>query len=101
MEEDRIVLIREWPMPACHRNIQVILGFGNFHRRLIQLFSRIVQPMTAMLKRGREGKIFGPFEPTPVMKEAFWRLLDEFTEAPVLAHFEFDKPIRLEIDSSG
>jgi hypothetical protein len=30
--------------------------------------------MTAMLKGSKEGKIFGPFEPTTEMKEAFWRL---------------------------
>ncbi len=26
MEEDRIAIIKEWPLPKCHRDIQVFLG---------------------------------------------------------------------------
>jgi hypothetical protein len=53
-----------------------------------------------MLKGGKEGKIFGPFKPTPEMKEAFWRLQNEFTKAPVLPHFDYERPIHLETDAS-
>ncbi len=35
------------------------------------------------------------------MKEAFQRLQSEFTKAPVLAHFDYERPIRLETDASG
>ncbi len=35
------------------------------------------------------------------MKEAFWRLQSKFTKAPVLAHFDYERPIRLETDASG
>jgi hypothetical protein len=71
MEKDRTATIGEWPMPDSHRNIQVFLGFANFDRRFIKSFPRLVQPMTAMLKGGKEGKILGPFEPTTEMQEAF------------------------------
>jgi hypothetical protein len=101
MEKDRIATIEEWPMPNSHRNIQVFLGFANFYRRFIKSFPRIVRPMTAMLKGGKEGKIFEPFEPTTEMQEAFRRLQSEFTKAPVLTHFDYEKPIRLETDASG
>ncbi len=84
-----------------HRDIQVFLGLANFYRRFIKKFLRIVQPMTAMLKGGNEGKIFGPFEPTTEMQEAFWHLQSEFTKAPVLAHFDYKKPICLETDAFG
>jgi hypothetical protein len=49
MELDRIATIEECPMPESHRNIQVFLGFTNFYRSFMKCFSRIVQPMTAML----------------------------------------------------
>ncbi len=74
MEKDRIATVEEWPMPDSYCDIQVFLGFANFYKRFIKSFSRIVRPMTAMLKGGKEGKIFGPFEPTTEMKEAFRRL---------------------------
>ncbi len=54
-----------------------------------------------MLKGGEEGKIFGPFEPTPEIKKAFCHLQSKFTKAPVLAHFDYKRPIRLEMDPSG
>jgi hypothetical protein len=57
--------------------------------------------MTAMLKGGQEGKVFGPLEPTTEMQEAFQRLQSKFTKAPVPAHFNYEKPTRLEIDASG
>jgi hypothetical protein len=34
------------------------------------------------------------------MKEAFWPLQSEFTKAPLLAHFDYARPIRLETDAS-
>ncbi len=101
MEEDRIAIIKEWHMPKYHRNIQVFLGFANIYRPFIKGFSRIVRLSTAMLKEGWEGKIFGPFEPTPEMKKAFWRLQGEFTTAPVLVHFNYERPICLETNASG
>jgi hypothetical protein len=42
MEKDRIAIIKKWPMPKCHRDIQVFLGFANFYKRFIKGFSRIV-----------------------------------------------------------
>jgi hypothetical protein len=101
MEKDRIATIEEWPMLDSHRNIQVFLGFANFYRRFIKSFSWIVQPMTAMLIGGKEGKIFGPFKPTTEMQEAFRHLQSKFTKAPVLALFDYERPICLETDASG
>jgi hypothetical protein len=57
--------------------------------------------MTARLIGGTKGKIFRPFKPTTEMQEAFRCVQSEFTKAPVLAHFNYEKPIRLETDASG
>ncbi len=101
MERDCKATIEEWPMPDSHRDIQVFLGLANFYRRFMKSFSRTVRPMTAMLKGGKESKIFGPFKPTTEMQEAFRHLLSEFTKAPVLVHFDYKKSIHLETDVSG
>jgi hypothetical protein len=87
-------------MPECNCDIQVFLEFSDFYRRFIKGFSRIVRPMTAILKGGKEGKTFGPFKPTLKMKEAFRCLQSEFTKAPVHAHFDYERPIGLETDAS-
>jgi hypothetical protein len=74
MEQDRRATIEEWPIPESYRDIQIFLGFANFYRCFIKGFSEIVQSMTAMLRGGKEYKIFWPFVPTTEMKEAFRRL---------------------------
>jgi hypothetical protein len=74
LKKDHLATIEEWPMQDSNRDIQVFLGFTNFYRGFIKSFSRIVRPRTAMLKGGKEEKIFGPFETTTEMQEAFQRL---------------------------
>ncbi len=101
MEQDTVCTIAEWPEPACHRNIQVFLGFANFYRQFISSFSRLVKAMTDMLKGKKNGRFSGPFVPTPVMNQSFAQLRDAFTRAPVLAHFDPARPICLKTVASG
>jgi hypothetical protein len=54
-----------------------------------------------MLKGGKAGKFTVVFRPTPKMVNVFRRLQQAFIEAPVLIHFDPNKPICLETDSSG
>ena len=41
---------RPWLEPKSVQDIEVFLGFANFDRRFIQVFSRIVAPLTSILK---------------------------------------------------
>ena len=50
IEDKRIEAVRNWPEPKSVRDIQVFICFANFYRRFIQGFSRIVAPLTSMLK---------------------------------------------------
>ncbi len=101
MEPDRVRTISEWSEPASHRNIQVFLGFANFYRRFISGFSRLAKPMTDMLKGRKNGRFSGPFLPTPAMKWSFTELCSAFMKAPVLAHFDPARPMRIKTDALG
>ena len=50
MEAEQIEVVRKWPEPKSVRDIQVFLGFANFYCRFIKGFSKIVAPLTSMLK---------------------------------------------------
>ena len=50
MEVEQMEIVKKWPEPKSLRDIQVFLGFANFYRQFIQGFSRIVAPLTSMLK---------------------------------------------------
>jgi hypothetical protein len=101
IKPDCIKLVTEWPMPESYLNIQVFLGFANFYRRFIENFLKITQLMSDLLEGGKNGKFPGPFQATPEMECAFCSLQQAFTTAPVLVHFDPDKPMWLETNLFG
>jgi hypothetical protein len=50
MDPRRVIDIVSWEVLKTFRDIQVFLGFCNFYRRFIRNYSRIVLPLTALLK---------------------------------------------------
>ena len=50
MKEERIDVVKNWPEPKSLHDIQVFLGFANFYHCFIQGFSRIMAPLTSMLR---------------------------------------------------
>ena len=101
MEKSRVETVEDWPQPKTFRELQVFLGFANFYRRFIRNYSRIAAPLTNLLKGSQSGRKTGPFEFGADAKLAFERLKATFTQAPLLRHFNPEKPIRLETDASG
>ena len=51
MDPERVKTIVEWPAPKSVHDLQVFLGFANFYRRFIEAHSRIVSPLTALLRK--------------------------------------------------
>src|SRR5436309_11956231 len=39
-----------WPIPRSVTDIQIFLGFANFYRRFIDGYSRVVMPITSLLR---------------------------------------------------
>ena len=97
MDADRITTITEWPVPKSVIDIQIFLGFANFYRRFVDSYSRVVLPITSLLKTKNKPK----FKWTFSAQEAFDRLKSLFTSAPLLRHFDPDLQSTLFTDSSG
>src|SRR4030095_7025515 len=95
MDPDRISTISDWPIPRSVTDIQVFLGFANFYRRFIDGYSRVVVPITSLLKKGKQ------FEWSYGAQEAFDRLKQLFISAPILRHFAPNLQSTLFTDSSG
>lgn len=101
MDRQRVETIELWPTPKTFRDIQVFIGFTNFYRRFIHQYSKIAGPLTSLLKGSKNGKKAGLLIWTAVEESAFRLLIEAFTKAPLLAHFEYNRYIRLETDASG
>ena len=105
MDPKRIETIVEWKKhpPKTYRDIQVFLGFCNFYRRFIFGFSRIATPIQSLLKgmkNGRKPGLIG-HDWQEAQQRAFEGLIDCFTTAPILRHYDPTLPIRLETDASN
>ena len=121
MKDERIEAVKSWPEPKSVRDIQVFIGFANFYRHFIQGFSKIAAPLTSMLKTSstastlsqklmmgydetsnkKSSKSKNPAFLTADARQAFTRLRQAFTEAPILSHFDPERHIRIETDASG
>ncbi|KAJ1599434.1 hypothetical protein NDA14_001956 [Ustilago hordei] len=97
MDPEKVRTVKEWPMPESIHDIQRFLGFANFYRRFIAHFARIAKPLTALVKPIERFKKFGLPEEA---QQAFHKLIQAFTSAGVLQHFNYHLPTRLETDAS-
>ena len=83
MSTARVESVKNWPVPRNVKDLQAFLGFANFYRRFIEVFSKIYKPLTDLTQKDKM------FEWTSQCEEAFQRLKTMFTEGPILAHFDF------------
>jgi transposase InsO family protein len=94
MDPAKVETVVNWKTPSCLTDVQAFLGFGNFYRRFICNYSKVVAPLTHLTKKGV------PFAWGPECESAFRRLKEAFTTAPILAPFDWTKEIILETDAS-
>jgi hypothetical protein len=101
MDPQRVVAIREWPTPRTFKDIQIFLGFTNFYRGFIRDYSRIVAPITDLLKGMKNGVKKGPLDWTKEADQAMGELKSRFETGPLLYHFDPDAEVRVETDALG
>ena len=95
MDPKKVSAILDWPEPASVHDVQVFLGFANFYRRFIQGYSKIATPITQLLRKNNTS-----FEFNEPARQTFHQLKTAFTSAPILAHFNPERPSTIETDAS-
>ena len=95
MDPGKLAAIKQWEAPTTVKGVRGFLGFANFYRGFIEGFSDRVRPLTELIHKGQV------FKWTAEANKAFEDLKDLFTSAPALEIFDFDRPTRVETDSSG
>ena len=94
MAPSKVDAVLSWPEPRTVTDLQAFLGFANFYRRFVQGYSRIIIPLTRLLKKDA---IFAFDTPARV---AFQALKTAFTSAPILRHFDPSLKTIIESDAS-
>ncbi|KAI2646481.1 Transposon Tf2-11 polyprotein [Labeo rohita] len=95
MDQGKVSAIQEWPQPLTVKELQRFLGFSNFYRRFIQNNSSITAPLTSLLRGKPKALIWNP-----AAHEAFQRLKEIFSTAPLLHHPDPKLPFTVEVDAS-
>ena len=92
---DKSKAVEKFLIPRNVKELRSFLGLALYYHCFIKGFSRIAQPLFALTKRDVV------FEWKDVCQQAFQRLKDMLTSAPVLVFPNFSKRFILETDASG
>jgi hypothetical protein len=87
--------ILEWKPPTTVHQVRSFLGLASYYRRFILDFSKLVKPITSLLKNDTK------FIWSSKCNEAFEQLKVLLTTAPVLAPLDIEKPFDMYCDASG
>lgn len=94
MDPAKIQGVIEWPSPKKLKELQAFLGFANFYHKFIQGYADIARPLYDLTKKDLIWKW------TPEKEEAFQKLKQRVTSAPVLMFPSDNAPYRIETDAS-
>ena len=94
MDSKKVDAVIAWAPPTNVQGTQQFLGFANFYRQFILGYSMIAAPIYECLKKER------PWSWEDPQQLAFKGLKKQFTEAPILAHFDGQRETIVKTDAS-
>jgi hypothetical protein len=95
VDPSKVKDILEWKLPTTVHQVQSFLGLAGYYRRFIPDFSKIVKPITGLLKNDTK------FDWSSKCNEAFEQLKVLLTTTPMLAQPDIEKPFDVCCDASG
>jgi len=93
MDPSKVETVKAWPPPENLLDVRAFLGFANFYCRFVKGYSKVVEPLTQLTRKGQ------PFEWETKQQESFDGLKTSFTTAPFLHWFDHDHDIVVETDA--
>ena len=93
MSPEKVAAVADWPVPRNKTELQSFLGFCNYYRRFIRGFSGIAHPLHALTGNTE-------FRWEDEQQKAFEQLKESICSKPVVAIYDPEAPIRVEVDSS-
>lgn len=92
---DKILAIKNYPIPTTTKQIKGFLGLLGYYRRFIKNFAKITKPLTKCLKKGAK------IEHNNEFIECFETCKKLLSNQPILQYPDFDKPFNLTCDASN
>jgi mRNA-degrading endonuclease HigB of HigAB toxin-antitoxin module len=95
MDPSKVQDVLSWNAPTSVSVIWNFLGLAGYYRRFIEEFSKIIKPMTELLKKDKK------FKWTPTCEAHFQELKKRLTIAPILVMPDMEKSFSIYCDASG
>ena len=95
MTDEKVETLKKMEPVKSHKVVQHILGFANLYRCFIKDYSKIILPMNNSTSLEKH-----EWQSTPEIIQAQKQLVQAFTTAPVLRHFDPEEPAIVETDAS-
>jgi hypothetical protein len=95
VDPSKVKDIFEWNSPTTVQQVWSFLGLAGYYHRFIPDFSKIVKPITGLLKNDTK------FDWSSKCNEAFEQLKVLLTTASVLAQPDIENPFDVYYDASG
>jgi hypothetical protein len=92
---EKIRAIKNWAVPTNVKAIRSFIGFANFYRMFIPIYSDIIRPFIDFTKKNKE------FHWNENCNKAFEKLKELMIIDLILAHFHSERETILEADSLG
>jgi transposase InsO family protein len=94
VDERKVEVIKKWPNPTNLTELRSFLGLASYYRKFVKNFSAIASSLTTLLRKDI------PYEWKPDQQEAFNKLKEKLTSAPVLLIPDQTKPFTVTTDAS-
>ena len=94
IDPGKVKVVIDWPVPKSAHDIQVFLGLINYHRDFLKDLAGLTEPLVELT-----GKDV-PFMWSSVQDDAFNKLKDMITTAPVLVYPDPEEKFILDVDAS-
>jgi hypothetical protein len=95
MDPGKVTEVLEWKPPTMVFEVRSFFGLASYYRWFIPNFSKILKPITELLKKGNK------YLWSEACDEAFKHLKKLLTTLPVLAQHDTTKPFDVYCDASG
>ena len=93
VDPSKVKDILEWKTPTTVHQVRSFLGLDGYYRRFIPDFSKLVKPITSLLKNDTK------FNWSSKCNEVFEQLKVLLTTAPVLAQPDIEQPFDVYCDA--
>ena len=91
----KIQALQEWPRPKSVTDVNAFLGFCAYYRRFVEGFAEVAAPLYRLKEKKRS------FLWNTDCEEAFQKIKELLTSAPILAYPDVDLPFVLDTDASN